>query len=136
MIQNTKVTKEDAERYKIAQDKIDVSMQAYTSEVAAACFSVLDKRIQEFGILTEGPEVYSNSYRGGAFAKTIDFEDNKLPNLYIIYRDGTDVNYIEELWGYKDGNAIRIASDVKYAQGLVTDLTIAIVKGESKTYIA
>lgn len=78
---------------------------------------------------------------GIIYVDLVDFDGDKLSELYMIYLDkksknGSNSNAItEEIWKLKDGIPVKVVSKGESNQGLVSDRSIAIAKANSKSYI-
>lgn len=73
-----------------------------------AYLNVLEGVVQSYGISSKEFYEYSS---GLAHAEVIDFNKDGVDELLLLYLDGNNFSFILELWEYRDGLAVQLATD-------------------------
>lgn len=98
-------------------------------------YDIVDKTILKYGVC-----VLDFQYSSGlAYAELLDFDADGINELYMLYLNNENENgqnsFVQEIWKLKDGIPTKIFSKDFYNYGLVFDLSVSIVKDDSKCYI-
>ncbi|MBA2877188.1 hypothetical protein HNR63_000215 [Anoxybacillus kamchatkensis] len=107
------------------------------TDVKKSYYDILGKVIEKYGILTKDEGLYDEN-EGLAYVELIDFDKNEMPELYMVYRDTTDdgySSYIEEIWSYIDGKAVKVHSQEFNNGGLISDAARSITITSSNVYL-
>ncbi|MBE2908696.1 hypothetical protein HPJ99_11115 [Anoxybacillus flavithermus] len=107
------------------------------SNAKKSYYDIVNKAIDKYGILTKDEGLHDEN-KGLAYVELIDFDKNKTPELYIIYRntaDGSYSSYIEEIWSYINGKAVKVHSQEFDDGGLISDAARSIATTSSNTYL-
>lgn len=117
------------------KDRVTVaSVAAATAspEAAAAYYRVVNDVVETYGIYT-----YDFGLGWGlAFAELVDFDNDGVPELYMIYFKDEGSTYTEEVWRYRDGQASRAFQESYSASGRVSDRATTLQHTSAKSYIS
>ncbi|MFD0051463.1 hypothetical protein ACFVHQ_19435 [Actinomycetes bacterium NPDC127524] len=120
--------------------KSEATATSLTPAIASSYYNVTNAIVKKYGIYAGDP---ANSVWGGKgleYAKILDFDNNKVPELYVVYgkgikKEGYASGYTEEVWTYNRGKAVRIYSHQNDEAGRVGDESRAIANKSSVWYL-
>ncbi|GIO35733.1 hypothetical protein J41TS12_05940 [Paenibacillus antibioticophila] len=116
---------------------ISVKAANDSNQNAALAYYRVASNLTRLGINTE--DIISAN-KGISYAELIDFDNNGILELYVIYFDsGNDNNslpsYIQEVWTYNKGKAIKVFKEEYNGFGLVFDRGVSISTAKNKSYM-
>jgi hypothetical protein len=97
-----RLAEEEAQRVKEEEEQRKKVFQAYEA--------ILYENIKSYGLWNHELGQFGPDSSGITYADLIDFDNNGIDELYMVYGDGD--RFIESIWGYRDGKAVQLENNV------------------------
>lgn len=118
------------------------SAQAKSQSKAEKAYEKVIKNVKsKYGVF-KGKKDESYRGKGLMYVKLVDFDNNKTPELYMVYgtsskpdENGFYEGFTEEIWTYSKGKVKKIHKEKHEELGLVGDLERSIVKVNKEYYL-